>query len=264
MTAEVAFQPEQVSGAEDRQDEILPVLYQDEHLVVVNKPSGLLVHRSPIDRHETRFALQMVRNQIGQKVFPVHRLDKPTSGALVFALSSEVARKLGEQMMAHEVDKTYVAVVRGYAPEAGEIDHALVEEPDKRIKGSKEKSEPQAAFSRYRCLATAELDVCIERYPQSRFSLVEVKPETGRRHQIRRHLKHINHPIIGDAKHGRGRYNRYFKEHLASDRLLLAATEIAFQHPVTGQPLTIQAPLEESMQRIMSRLGWDTWVQQLS
>lgn len=264
MSTDKTIQPEQVSGLENGQEEILPVLYQDEHLVVINKPSGLLVHRSPIDRHETRFALQMVRNQIGQKVFPVHRLDKPTSGALVFALSSEVARKLGEQMMAHEVDKTYVAVVRGYAPEAGEIDHALVEEPDKRIKGSKEKSEPQPAFSRYRCLATAELDACIERYPQSRFSLVEVKPETGRRHQIRRHLKHINHPIIGDAKHGRGRYNRYFKEHLDSDRLLLAATTISFAHPVSGERLTVKAPLEASMQSIMSRLGWQDWVDQLS
>lgn len=264
MSTDKKIQPEQVSGSQNGQEEILPVLYQDEHLVVINKPSGLLVHRSPIDRHETRFALQMVRNQIGQKVFPVHRLDKPTSGALVFALSSEVARQLGEQMMAHEVDKTYVAVVRGYAPESGEIDHALVEEPDKRIKGSKEKTEPQPAFSRYRCLATAELEVCIERYPQSRFSLVEVKPETGRRHQIRRHLKHINHPIIGDAKHGRGRYNRYFKEHLDSDRLLLAATTISFTHPVSGELLMVRAPLEASMQHIMSRLGWQGWVDQLS
>ena len=128
--------------------ESLSLLYCDPYLVVVNKPSGLLVHRSPIDRHETRFALQLVRNQLGQRVFPVHRLDKPTSGALVFALSSEVARKLGEQMMAHQVDKTYVAVVRGYAPESGEIDHALVEEPDNRIKGAKEKSEAQPALSR--------------------------------------------------------------------------------------------------------------------
>lgn len=249
---------------QNRQAETLPVLYQDNDLVVVNKPSGLLVHRSPIDRHETRFALQIVRNQIGQRVYPVHRLDKPTSGVLVFALSSEVARKLGEQMMAHQVDKTYVAVVRGFAPPQGEVDHALVEEPDKRIKGSQQKSEPQAALSYYRCLATAELDACIERYPQSRFSLVEVKPKTGRRHQIRRHLKHINHPIIGDAKHGRGRYNRYFKEHLASDRLLLAATEISFSHPVTGEILHIKAPLECSMQQIMHRLGWANWVDALA
>lgn len=246
------------------QAETLPILYQDEVLVVVNKPSGLLVHRSPIDRHETRFAVQLVRDQIGQKVFPVHRLDKPTSGALVFALNPEVARHLGEQMMGHQVEKTYLAVVRGYAPEAGEIDHPLVEEPDKRIKGSAQKTDPQPAFSRYRRLAMAELDACIERYPQSRFSLVEVMPETGRRHQIRRHMKHINHPIIGDAKHGRGRYNRYFKEHLDSDRLLLAATSITFTHPVSGERLTVRAPLEASMQHIMCRLGWQDWADQLS
>jgi len=246
------------------QAETLPILYQDDFLVVVNKPSGLLVHRSPIDRHETRFALQIVRNQVGQRVYPVHRLDKPTSGALVFALSSDIARKLGEQMMAHQVDKTYVAVVRGFAPEAGDIDHALVEEPDSRLKGSQQKTEAQSALSHYRCLATAELDACIERYPQSRFSLVEVKPKTGRRHQIRRHLKHINHPIIGDAKHGRGRYNRYFKEHLESHRLLLAATGLCFDHPVSGEKITVKAPLEASMQQIMLRLGWAGWVDVLS
>ncbi len=251
------------SLSQNGQDEILPILYQDEYLVAIHKPSGLLVHRSPIDRHETRFAVQMLRDQIGCKVYPVHRLDKPTSGVLIFALSSEIARKLGEQMMAHQMDKTYLAVVRGFAPEYGEIDHALVEEPDKRVKGSR-KSEPQPAFSRYRCLATAELNVSIERYPQSRFSLVEVKPETGRRHQIRRHLKHINHPIIGDAKHGRGRYNRYFKEHLESNRLLLAAISIRFAHPVSGDSLEIAAPLEASMQHIMLRLGWGWWVKQYS
>ncbi|WP_245583340.1 tRNA pseudouridine(65) synthase TruC [Oceanospirillum beijerinckii] len=253
--------PETDSGNNNGQDEILPVLYQDDALIVINKPTGLLVHRSPIDRHETRFALQLVRNQIGQRVYPVHRLDKPTSGALVFALSSEIARKLTEQFTAKQIDKTYLAVVRGYAPESGTIDHALVEEPDKKMPGSKIKSDPQPAVSHYRCLAQAELSVLIERYPQSRFSLVEVKPETGRRHQIRRHMKHINHPIIGDAKHGRGRYNRYFKECMDSDRLLLAATEISFDHPVSGEKLTIKAPVQDNMLALMNRLGWQLWVE---
>lgn len=246
------------------QTERLPILFQDDHLVIVNKPSSLLVHRSPIDRHETRFAMQIVRDQIGQYVYPVHRLDKPTSGALVFALSSEIARCLTEQFTHKTVDKTYIAVVRGHAPESGIIDHALVEEPDKKMPGSKIKSDPQEAVSTYRCLAQTELPVCIERYPQSRFSLVEVKPETGRRHQIRRHMKHINHPIIGDAKHGRGRYNRYFRENLNSRRLLLAATEITFDHPVSGERLNIRAPVDPNMLELMERLGWHDWVERFA
>lgn len=241
--------------------ETLPILYRDEHLVIVNKPSGLLVHRSPIDRHETRFALQLVRDQIGQRVYPVHRLDKPTSGVLIFALSATVARQLTTQFTQHQIEKTYIAVVRGFAPESGVIDHPLVEEPDKMMPGRKTPTEAQQAISHFRCLGQAELPVCIEKYPISRFSLVQVQPQTGRRHQIRRHLKHINHPIIGDAKHGRGRYNRYFKAELGVDRLLLAATQVRFQHPVTGQMLSVQAPLDQEMTQLFQRFGWHNWAE---
>ncbi|SJZ74812.1 tRNA pseudouridine65 synthase [Oceanospirillum multiglobuliferum] len=259
MTTPIAESHSVVRSETESPAEQLPILYQDADLVVVNKPSGLLVHRSPIDRHETRFALQLVRDQIGQRVYPVHRLDKPTSGVLIFALSPAIARALTEQFTAHQIEKTYLAVVRGFAPESGIIDHPLVEEPDKMMPGRKAPTEAQSALSHYRCLAQAELAVCIEKYPVSRFSLVEVQPKTGRRHQIRRHLKHINHPIIGDAKHGRGRYNRYFKEQLATDRLLLAATRVCFQHPVTGQALSIQAPLDCCMTQLLQRLGWQAW-----
>lgn len=237
--------------------ETLDILYQDEYLVVVNKPSGLLVHRSMIDRHETRFAMQIVRDQIGQHVFPVHRLDKPTSGVLVFALSSEMARKLGEQFQDGKVEKTYLAVVRGITPEAGVIDHALKEKHDKMTDKKARKYKPaQEALSEYRRLATVELPVQIDRYPQSRYSLVEVKPKTGRKHQVRRHMKHIAHPIIGDAKHGKGNHNRYFAEHLNAGRLLLACTDMSFFHPVTGEPLCIKAPLDTVFKELMARFGW--------
>ena len=237
--------------------ETLDILYQDECLVVVNKPSGLLVHRSMIDRHETRFAMQIVRDQIGQHVFPVHRLDKPTSGVLVFALSSEMARKLGEQFQGGKVEKTYLAVVRGITPEAGVIDHALKEKHDKMTDKKARKDKPaQDAISEYRRLATVELPVQIDRYPQSRYSLVEVKPKTGRKHQVRRHMKHIAHPVIGDAKHGKGNHNRYFAEHMNAGRLLLACTDMRFQHPVSGEPLCIKAPLDHVFNELMARFGW--------
>lgn len=237
--------------------ETLPVIYQDEHLIAVNKPTGLLVHRSEIDRHETRFALQLVRDQIGQRVYPVHRLDKPTSGVLVFALTPAHARTISSAIEQQQVNKLYHAVVRGYAPEQGHIDHALVEELDKYTDKKARQNKPaQEAQTDYRRLATIELPVAIEGYPQSRYSLVECTPQTGRKHQIRRHMKHINHPIIGDAKHGRGRHNRYFKETLHAGRLLLHASQLQLPHPVSGALLSLNAPIDQTLQQLLARFDW--------
>ncbi|GAA5316567.1 MAG: tRNA pseudouridine(65) synthase TruC [Candidatus Pelagadaptatus aseana] len=238
--------------------ETLPVLYQDEYLIAVNKPSGLLVHRSEIDRHETRFALQILRNQLGQYVYPVHRLDKPTSGVLLMALSSDIARQLSESFAQRQVAKTYHAIVRGYSPEQGYIDHPLKEELDKYTdKKARLNREPQSAQTAFSTLATTEIPVLIETYHQSRYSLVECQPETGRKHQIRRHLKHINHPIIGDAKHGRGRHNRYFKEHFDAGRLLLHASRLQLQHPVTKQLLHVEADFDACFMSLFKRFNWD-------
>ncbi len=236
----------------------LPIIYQDDVLVAVNKPSGLLVHRSEIDRHETRFALQMVRDQIGQRVFPVHRLDKPTSGVLLFALSSNSARRLSESFSNRDAHKDYIAVCRGYAPESVYVDYALKEELDKYTdKKARLDRPPQEAQTQFSRLATIELEVEIEGYPQSRYSLVECQPKTGRKHQIRRHLKHISHPIIGDAKHGRGRHNRYFKQHLGADRLLLHSGRMLVNHPISGKPLELIAPLDEVFLSLVRRFRWE-------
>lgn len=235
----------------------LAEIYRDQWLLAVHKPAGLLVHRSPIDKHESEFALQYARElNGGEHVYPVHRLDRPTSGVLVFARDPETASILGKAMMAGGVHKTYVAMVRGWTPEQGYIDHPLREEPeDRRLKG-----EPQPvrdARTRYRRLAITEIPVEIEGYPTSRYSLVELYPETGRKHQLRRHMKHINHPIIGDANHGRGRHNRYFAERFGPGRLMLAATAMSFQHPVTGAQLELRAEPEESFIRVLSIFGTD-------
>jgi tRNA pseudouridine65 synthase len=236
---------------------MLDIIYQDQHLIALNKPSGLLVHRSMIDRHETRFALQLVRDQIQQRVFPVHRLDKPTSGVLVFALSAEIARALGQQFASQAVRKRYLAVVRGYAPEHGIIDHPLTEEQDKMTDRRAEKDKPaQEAVTAFKRLAQIELPVCVERYPQSRYSLVEAVPKTGRKHQIRRHMKHIAHPIIGDAKHGKGVHNRFFQREFDCHRLLLACVEMSLLHPVTQRRILFRATLDDSFKRIVERFGW--------
>ena len=240
--------------------ETLDILYQDEHLVAVHKPAGLLVHRSPIDRHETRFALQIVRNQIGRHVYAAHRLDKGTSGVLLFALDRERAYDLGTQFANQCVAKTYLAVVRGYPESTGLIDHALSRQYDD-YEALRQRPDPQEALAqeastRYRRLATIEIPLCIDRYPTSRYALLELEPLTGRRHQLRRHLKHIAHPIIGDSTYGKGKNNRMFAEWFDCHRMLLACVEMKIQHPITQREITLTAPLEGDFRHLLSRTGW--------
>jgi tRNA pseudouridine65 synthase len=237
----------------------LPVVYRDDSLIAIHKPAGLLVHRSALDRHETRFALQMLRDQIGRQVFPVHRLDKGTSGVLLFALDREVGRVLNGQFERGEVAKTYLAVVRGHPPEAGEIDHPLARMADEHAGinvNPVASASAQPALTRYRRLATVELPYRVDRYPSSRYALLALEPRSGRWHQLRRHLKHISHPIIGDATHGKGRHNRLFQELFGCQRLLLAATEMRLAHPVSGQPLRPHADLAEDFADVIEQLGW--------
>lgn len=242
-------------------DDTFEVLYRDEHVVAINKPSGLLVHRSPIDRHETRFAVQLVRDQIGQYVYPVHRLDKPTSGVLLFGLSTDAARHLSEQFSTGRVHKRYLAVVRGHCPLAGRIDHPLTRELDPiadRPRLNKPDSEllPQAAVTHFSRLAQVEIPFAVERYPQTRYSLVMLRPETGRKHQLRRHLKHLGYPIIGDAKHGKGVHNRFFRSQYDCHRLLLACTALVFTHPVSGQGVALHAGLDSAFERVLAAFEW--------
>lgn len=239
---------------------MLDILYRDDHLIAINKPAGLLVHRSNIDRHETRFALQLLRDQIGQRVFPLHRLDKPTSGVLLFALNSECARIVGLQFERDEIHKRYLAIVRGWPLESGEIDHPLSRQFDDygRRFSVNSPAEPLPAATEYRRLAVTELDEAVDHYATSRYALIELTPKTGRQHQLRRHLKHIAHPIIGDANWGKGVHNRFFQKRFGSHRLLLACTRLRLQHPRTGVALSISAPLENSFARVVQVLGWES------
>lgn len=225
----------------------LKILYRDEHYIAVDKPAGLLVHRTRISE-DSRFVLQTLRDQIGRRVYPVHRLDRPTSGVLVFGLDSEAARRLVGLFERRQVEKRYLAVVRGYAAESACIDYALQEETGKA---------PQAAVTAYRRLATVELPIAVGRYATARYSLLAVRPETGRMHQIRKHMKHIFHPIVGDTTHGDGRHNQLFRERFGIRRLLLTASELRFVHPFSGVPLSIGAGLDGEMVRLFECLGWD-------
>lgn len=225
----------------------LTILYQDQHYVAIDKPAGMLVHRTRI-AEEAEYAMQRLRDQLGQHVFVVHRLDRPTSGVLLFALSSEAARAMCEVFESRQVEKRYLAVVRGWTEEAGVIDYALREEKHK---------EAQHAVTAWRRLATVELDIAVGRYPKARYSLIEALPETGRMHQIRKHFAHIFHPLIGDTTYGEGRHNRLFRDHFAIERLLLMATELSFVHPYSNEPVTLRAPLPTEVTALFARLGWE-------
>ncbi len=236
-------------------ESILEILFQDQWLVAINKPAGLLVHRTKIDRFETRFALQMLRDQIGQHVFPVHRLDKPTSGVLLFALNPDTARKMGDLFAARDSEKKYLAVVRGYSDEQAVIDYALKEELDKKTdKLANADKDAQEAVTAYRRLLTFELDFPVGRYQTARFSLLQLSPKTGRKHQLRRHLKHIFHPIVGDTSHGDGKQNQFMRDQFHCHRLLLHASRLRFIHPETGERLEIHAPLHESFSDVIAAM----------
>ena len=231
----------------------LPVIYRDDRYIAIHKPSGLLVHRSPIDKRETRFAIQVLRDQIGQKVYPVHRLDRPVSGLLLFALDEEALSAGMKLFEERAVQKTYLAIVRGWTEAEGRIDSPLAkfEDQDARRKSS----ETQDALTSFQTLATSELPYPTDRYATSRYSLVRLHPHTGRRHQLRRHLAHIRHPIIGDTRYGDNTANKHARLHFSIERNLLASTELAFRHPFSAQQLELACPLDEAFQVASRKLG---------
>lgn len=216
------------------------ILYVDDWLCAVNKPPGIMVHRSSIG-NDRAFVLQKLRDQLGRRVWPVHRLDRATSGVLLFALGPESARPIGQAFMDRRVDKAYLAVVRGWLDEGGAIDHPLARH---------KQAEPREARTGYRRLATCELEIPVGDFETARYSLVEAVPETGRRHQIRRHFKHISHHLIGDTTYGDGRHNRLFRQHLDCHRMLLHASRLEIDHPHDGRRLVLQAPLDGEFARV--------------
>lgn len=243
----------------------LPILYQDDHCIAINKPAGMLVHRSWLATHETQFAMQTLRDQIGQHVFPVHRLDRPTSGVLLFALDSVAARTLSQQFEPNapenlKVQKTYWAVVRGWlATEAGSIDYPLSVIKDKIAdKHSSEHKEDQHAKTGWQMLANTEQPFqARSRYATSRYSWVALTPHTGRKHQLRRHMKHIFHPILGDTSYGDHHQNRAIRQHVGVSRLMLHARTLSFTNALQ-QRIRITAPVDNDWETLHNHFGWGT------
>jgi tRNA pseudouridine65 synthase len=225
---------------------MLEIIYRDEHLIAINKPHDLLVHRSSIAADVEEFAMQILRDQIGAKVYPAHRIDRKTGGVLLFALSKEVEKAMQQQFMNNQVHKKYLAIVRGHTPDSGEIDYPL----------RKENGTLQDAFTSYRTLQRAELPVPLGKHETSRYSLIEAEPTTGRMHQLRKHFAHIFHPIIGDRTHGCNKQNKLFKEKWEMTTMLLHASQLSFTHPITNEPVTINAELQPKFLEMMRVMGW--------
>ncbi|TFZ02268.1 pseudouridine synthase [Ramlibacter henchirensis] len=201
----------------------LSILHLDPELVAIDKPRGLLVHPSALDAGEERTALGLLQQQLGERLFPLHRLDKATSGVLLFARSAAVAREWGQVFESGAVAKQYIALVRGWPAESGQIDYPLARDPELPSAG-----QPRVpAVTRYRRLRCFEWPFNADgRHGTSRYALMEVESLTGRRHQIRRHFKHIAHPLVGDTTHGKGAHNRAVAQWLGVNRLWLHAASI--------------------------------------
>ena len=226
----------------------LDVLYRDGFLAVVDKPAGLMVHDSKLARGESDFAADRLREQFGTKIFLVHRLDRATSGCLLLAFDRDTASALGRTLMSREVAKDYLAVCRGWpAEEAFTIDHAL--------DGGPGKPEKKPAVTHFERLATGELDEPASGFPTSRYALLRASPESGRFRQIRRHLKHASHHLVGDTSHGDGRHNRIFRTR-GVHRMLLHAQRLAFTHPHDGSRLVVEAPVDAQFARALEMFGW--------
>lgn len=256
-TPENAVNVSQEDDSEEQAPEI-EILYEDEHLVAIHKPAGLLVHRSYLARRERFFAMQLTRDLVGCHVFPVHRLDRPTSGVLLFAKSSEVANALCEQFASHTIEKQYLALVRGNMHESGILDYALKVELDELgDKNADPNKAAQEAVTAYEPLLNTEIPYPSGRYPTSRFALVRLSPKTGRKHQLRRHMAHLRHPIVGDTTHGDGKQNAFFREHFGINRLWLIAKKLTITHPITQTRLSIETELEPEWETVFAELGWD-------
>jgi len=228
----------------------LQILYQDDYLVAINKPNGLLVHRTYIAEQDAQFALQLLRDQIGQKVFPIHRLDRKTSGVLMFALDSETVKLVQQQFASppgrknQSVTKKYIAIVRGWFPDAVEVDYAL----------TNDRGKTQEAITHFKLIEKTEVNVPFGKHETSRYSLIEAHPKTGRQHQIRKHLNHLRHPIIGDRPHGCNKQNRLFKERWQMNTMMLHAEMFTCEHPILNEKLKIVAPLNSEFIRMLNEL----------
>ncbi|REG85678.1 pseudouridine synthase [Marinomonas pollencensis] len=234
----------------------LEILYQDQYLVAVNKPSGLLVHRTELDKTEEDAVVQRLRDQTGQWVFPVHRLDRGTSGVLLMAFSPQTARALAEQFANASTAKTYHCLVRGFCQDNGVIDYPLAKlNEQKGMSRFKIEGTEKEAQTEFACLQHYQLPEPVSRYDSMRLSWVEVTPKQGRKHQIRRHFKHLFHPLVGDTCYGCRHINKVVRRLWPNQqRLMLHASSLTFVHPEKQTEMTLKAPFDDALKAVLEQL----------
>jgi len=233
------------------------IVYRDSGLLAVNKPPGVPVHGSRQLEDQPTTLLAMVRRFHGVPAHAIHRLDRPVSGINLFTDNRELLVQMSRQFERRQVRKTYLAIVRGWPEPSGVISHPLLPPRDERKPGSVARE----AITRFERLATVETPFAVAPYATSRYSLLALYPETGRRHQLRMHMKHISHHLVGDTSYGRGEHNRLFRQEFNCHRLLLHSRSLEFHHPVTERLLSIRAPLDESFSRIVKTFSWDSAIE---
>lgn len=226
---------------------MLEVLFQDKDIIAINKPHGLLVHRSPIAADASEFAIQLLREQIGQMVYPVHRLDRKTSGVLLVALNKKAERALQMQFDEKQIQKSYLAILRGFTNDEDTIDYPL----------KNEKEVVQDAITHFKTLGKSEIPLVFGKHNTSRYSLVLAEPETGRMHQIRKHFAHIFHPILGDRPHGCNKQNKLWLETYEMNKMMLHAYSLGFKHPIKENSISITAAPSEEFKRVSDILSFD-------
>lgn len=226
----------------------LRILYQDDDIVVVDKPAGFYVHPPEEHPDASHVVMKILRDQIGKWIYPVHRLDRATTGVLVFALSPEMAAAMQAQFQAHTLDKTYLALVRGWTEDSAVIDSSLT----RRLDGGAEVS----ARTDFQTLFRFEREHAMGKHTSVRYSLLEVKLHTGRLHQIRRHLKRVSHPLVGDTVHGDGKHNQLWRKWCPSSGLFLKAYRLQIRHPRTGEEMVFYSKWNSQWHQLFDLSGF--------
>jgi tRNA pseudouridine65 synthase len=226
----------------------MDILYEDDYLIAINKPNGIFMHKTSLDREAKVFVLQEVRNMVGAHVYMIHRLDRKTSGVVILAKDQDTQRAMGIAFQEREVQKNYLAIVRGYTDDHGTIEYELLLDNGKYVD----------SLTTYTALQKVELDFSSSpKFQTTRYSLVELQPHTGRMHQLRRHMSHIFHPIIGDRPHGCNKQNRIFLDRYQMNNLLLHAWKLSFVHPILKTKIVIQAPIFGEFERMIDVMNFD-------
>lgn len=227
----------------------IEIIYQDDILVAVNKPNNFLIHQSHYARNiKEPTLLEVLQQQLGFPLYPIHRLDRKTSGIILLLKNNEFIPEFQALFTNNIIHKTYFAIVRGYSPATGTIDSPVKNDDTGVYKD---------ALTNYSTSATVELDIPVTPYDKSRYSLIKLMPETGRMHQLRKHLNKINHPIVGDYKYGDRFHNRMYETQFDCNYMFLHAYKIEFTHPLTAQKMCLTADFPIDWLLIFNVFNWN-------